>query len=239
MWELDHKEGWVPKNWCFWAVVLEKTLDSPLDCKEIQPVHSEGDQFWIFTGRTDAEPETPVLWPPNAKNQLIWKDPDARKDWRWEEKGTTEDEMVGWHHQLNGHEFEYAPGVGDGQGSLACCRPWGHKESDRTEDWTELYTYNVATNLTGMVKMWHLLFGMWWSLRWASLVVQWRLHCQCRRRECDPWMGGSPGEGNGNSFQCSSLGNPMDRGIWWAAVHGITRVRHNLATKPPPPIFKS
>ena len=106
MWEVDYKESWVPKNWCFWTVVLEKTLESPLDCKEIQPVHPKGNQFWIFIGRTDAEAEIPILWPPDVKNWLIWKDPDAGKDWRWEKKGTTEDEIVGWHHRLNGHEFE-------------------------------------------------------------------------------------------------------------------------------------
>ena len=102
MWELDYKESWVPKNWCFWTLVLETTLESPLDCKEIQPVHPKGDQSWIFIGRTDAEAETPILWPPDAKSWLIWKDPDAGKDWGQEEKGTTEDEMVGWHHRLNG-----------------------------------------------------------------------------------------------------------------------------------------
>ena len=106
IWELDYKESWVPKNWCFWTVVLEKTLKSPLDCEEIQPAHPKGDQFWIFIGRTDAEAETPVLWPPHVKNWLTGKDPDAGKDWRWEEKGSTEDEMAGWHHWLNGHEFE-------------------------------------------------------------------------------------------------------------------------------------
>ena len=105
MWELDYKESWALKNWCFWFVVLEKTLESPLDCKEIQPVHPKGDQSWVFIGRTDAEAETPVLWPPCAKSWLIGKDPDAGKDWRQEEKGTTEDEMVGWHNWLNGHEF--------------------------------------------------------------------------------------------------------------------------------------
>ena len=103
MWEMDCEEGWAPKNWCFWTVVLEKTLESPLDCKKIQPVHPKVNQSWIFIGRTDAEAETPVLWPPDGKNWLIWKDPDAGKDWRQEEKGTTEDEMVGWHHWLNGH----------------------------------------------------------------------------------------------------------------------------------------
>ena len=105
-WELDYKESWVQKNWCFWTVVLEKTLESPLDCKEIQPVHSEGDQSWVFIGRTDAEAETLIIWPPHAKTWLIWKDPDAGRDWGQEEKGTTENKMVGWHHRLNGHEFE-------------------------------------------------------------------------------------------------------------------------------------
>ena len=130
--ELDCEESWAPKNWCFWTVVLEKPLESPLDCKEIQPVHPKGDQSWVFIGRTDAEAETPVLWPPHAKSWLIRKDSDAGKDWG-QEKGTPEDEMVGWHHWLNGHEFEQALGVGDGQGSLACWNPWGHKESDTTE----------------------------------------------------------------------------------------------------------
>ena len=135
MWELDYKESWALKKWCFWTVVLEKTLESLLDCKEIQPVNPNGNQSWIFIGRTDAEAETLVLWPPDAKNWLIWKDPDAAKDWRWEKKGTTED---GWHHRLDGHEFEQALGI-DRQGNLACCRPRGHKESDTTEqlNWTE------------------------------------------------------------------------------------------------------
>ena len=126
------------KTWCFWTVVLEKTLESPLDCK-IKPVDPKGNQYWIFIGRTDVEAETPILWPPDMKNWLIGKDPDAGKDWRREEKGSTEDEIVGWHHRLNGHEFEQALRVGDGQGSLACCSPWGHKESDTTEwlNWTE------------------------------------------------------------------------------------------------------
>ena len=105
MWELDYKEGWVPKNWCFWTVVLEKTFESPLDFKEIQPGHPK-DQSWVFIGQTDVEAETPILWPPDAKSWLIWKDPDADKDWGQEKKGMTEDEMVEWHHQLNGHEFE-------------------------------------------------------------------------------------------------------------------------------------
>ena len=132
MWELDYKESWAPKNWCFWTAVLEKTLESPLDCKEIQLIHPKGDQSWIFIGRTDAEAETPILWSPDVKNWLIGRDPDAGKDWG-QEKGMTEDKMVGWHHQLNGQEFEQALGVGDGQGSLVCCSLWGRKESDTTE----------------------------------------------------------------------------------------------------------
>ena len=131
MWELDHKEGWGTKNWCFRIVVLDKTLESPLDCKEIKSVHPKGDQSWIFIGRTDAEAQAPVLWPPNAKSRLIWKDPDAGKDWR-QEKGMTEDEMVGW-HWLNGHEFEQAVGDGEGQEGLACCSLLGLKESNMIE----------------------------------------------------------------------------------------------------------
>ena len=145
MWELDHKEGWVPKNWWFWSVVLEKTLESPLDCKEIKPVNPKGDQTnqskEIFIGGTDDEAEEAlILWAPDEKSRLIGKKPDAGKDWRQEEKGTTKDEMVGQHHQFNGHEFEQAPGDGEGQGGLACCCPWGCKESDMTErvNWTEL-----------------------------------------------------------------------------------------------------
>ena len=136
MWELDHKEGWVLKNWCFWTVVLEKTLESPLDCKEIKPVNPKGNKSWIFIGRTDAEAEAPILRPPDAKSRLIRKDPDAWKDSMQEEKGMTQDEMVGWHHWLDGHEFEQTLGDGEGQGSVACCSPWDHKESDPTESLT-------------------------------------------------------------------------------------------------------
>ena len=122
--------------------LLEKTLESPLDCKEIQPVHPKGNQSWVFIGKTDVEAETPILWSPDEKSWLIWKDPDAGKDWGQEEKGTTEDEMVGWHHRLNGLGFGWTPGVGDGQGGLACCGSQGLKESDTTEwlYWTELNT---------------------------------------------------------------------------------------------------
>ena len=138
MWELDCEESWVPKNWCFWTVVLEKTLRGPLDCKEIQPVHPKGDHSWVFIERTDAETETPVLWPPHVKSWPIGKDPDAGRDLGQEEKGTTEDEMAGWHHWLYGHEFEYTTGVGDGQWGLTCCDSWVAKSWTWLSDWTEL-----------------------------------------------------------------------------------------------------
>ena len=150
MWELDNKESWAPKNWCFWTVVLEKTPESPLDCKEIQPVDLKGYQSWVFTGRTDAKAETPVLWPPHVKSWLIRKDSDPGRDWGQEEKGTTEDEMAGWHHWLDGREIEWTLGVGDGQGGLACCNSWGRKESDTTErlNWTEMKWTSVSIHLS-------------------------------------------------------------------------------------------
>ena len=139
MWKLDHKESWALKNWCFWTVVLEKTLESPLECKEIQPVHPK-DQSWVFIGRADVEAETPILWPPDVNSWLIEKDPGAWKDWGQEENGTLEDEMVEWHHPLYGHGFGWTPGVDDGQGGLVCCGSCGCKELDTTEwlNWTEL-----------------------------------------------------------------------------------------------------
>ena len=130
---LDHKENWAPKNWWFWTVVLETTLESPLDCKEIQLVHPKGNQSWVFIGSTDAEVEAPILWPPDAKSRLTGKHPDAGLDWRQEEKGMTEDEMVGWHHLFNEHEFEQILGGSEGQRSLVCCSPGGCKESDTSE----------------------------------------------------------------------------------------------------------
>ena len=147
MWELDYKENWAPKNWSFWTVVLEKTFESPLDCKEIQPVHPKGNQSWVFIGRTDVEAEITILWPPDAESWLIWKDPDAGKDWGQKEKGTTEYEMVGQHHRHNGHGFGWTPGVGDGQRGLACCGSRGRKELDTTErlNWTQLY--NISSFL--------------------------------------------------------------------------------------------
>ena len=154
MWELDHKESQAPKNWCFWTVG-----------KEIKPVHPKGNQSWIFIGRTDAEAETPKLWPTDEKNWLIGKDPDAGKDWRQEKKGTAEDKMVGWYHWLNGHEFEQALGVGDGQGSLACCSPWGHKELDTTKclNWTEMWEKETRNE-----KMKTQFFSPRWTLSLGS-----------------------------------------------------------------------
>ena len=168
MWELDYKESWVPKNWCFWTAVLEKTLESSLDCQEIQPAHPKGNQSWIFTGRTDVEAETPILWPLDAKNWLTGKDRDAVKDWREEETGTTENVTVGWHHRLDGQEFEQALGGGDGQGSLVCCSPWGPKESDMTEwlNWILLRTGSDSS-----FHFWRSLFTLTnWSdtVEWAD-----------------------------------------------------------------------
>ena len=165
MWELDCEDSWVPKNCFFWTVVLEKTLASPLDCKEIQRVHSEGDQPWDFFGRTDAKAETPVFWPPHVKSWLIGKDFDAGRDWGQEEKGTTEDEMAGWHHWLDGHECECTLGVGDGQGGLACCDSWGCKESDTTErlNWTDMLSlvYSINPQLySKVIAVGSSLFGL-------------------------------------------------------------------------------
>ena len=166
MWELDCEESWAPKNWCFWTVVLENTLESPLYCKEIQPVHSKGYQSWVFLGKTDAKAETPVLWPPHTKSWLIWKDSDAGRDWGQEEKGMTEDEMAGWHHQLYGHEFKWTPGVGDGQGGLPCSDSWGHKESDTTEwlhwlNWREkssaIIDFTILLNISNFSLTFDLL----------------------------------------------------------------------------------
>ena len=158
MLELDHKESWALMSWCFWTVVLDKTFESPLDCKEIKQVHPKGNQSWIFTGRTDAEAETSILWPSDAKNWLIRKDPDAGKDWRQEEKGMTEDEMVGWHHWLNGREFEHAPGDSKGQEGLVCCSPWGCKELDNTERLNN--SYKVLCNDWDRLSLSSILLGV-------------------------------------------------------------------------------
>ena len=154
--ELDYKKNCMLKNWCFWTVVLEKTLQSPFNCKVIQPVHSNGYQSWVFIGRTDVEAETPILWPPHAKSWLIGKDTDAGRDWGQEEKGMRDDEMAGWHYRLEAHEFGWTPGVGGGQGGLACCGSWGRKESDTTErlNWTEL----TRALLLLAMQHWKILF---------------------------------------------------------------------------------
>ena len=155
-WTFTSKESWGPKNWCFWTMVLEKTLESPLDCKEIQLVHPQ-DQFWVFIARTDVEAATPVLWPPDMKSWLIWKDPDAGKDWGQEEKEMAEDEMVGWHYRLNGHGFAWTLGVGDGQRGLVCYSSWGRKESDMT-DWVN-WTANPSS-----ILVWN------WGEGWRDLM---------------------------------------------------------------------
>ena len=160
---MDVRESWVLKSWCFWTVVLEKTLESPLDCKEIKPVNPKGNQSWIFIVKTDAEAEVLILWLPDLKNWLTGKNPDAGKDWRQGEKGTTEDEMVGWHHWLDGHEFEQTAGVSDGQGSLECCSSWGRKESDRTERliWTWRWPKGLLLLLSCFSRV--QLFAILWT----------------------------------------------------------------------------
>ena len=160
IWELDSKESWMVKNWCLWSVVLEKTLGSPLDCKEIQPVHPKGDQSFVLIGRTDVEVETPILWPPDAKSWLIWKDPDSRKDLGQEEKETTAGEMVGWHHRLSRHEFVWTSRVRYGQGGVVCCGSWGCRESDMTEQLNRTYLEMFSRALF-CGRAWHLPAGTW------------------------------------------------------------------------------
>ena len=169
MWELDYKESWAPKNWYFWTVVLEKTPESPLDCKEIQLVHPK-DQSWVFTGKTDVEAETLILWPPDAKGWLIWKDPDAGKDWRQEEKGTTEDKMLGWHHWLNGHEFGWTLGVGDGQGGLVWLRSMGSPRVGH--DWaTELnWIDTLAIKASSFFFRFCFIFFSYLRYSWSTML---------------------------------------------------------------------
>ena len=188
MWELDHKESWTPKNWCFWTVVLEKTVESPLGSKEIQPVHAKGNQSWIFIGKTGAEAEAPISCPPDVKNGFIWKDPDAGKDWRWE-KETTEDEMVGWHHQWERHEFEQAPGVGDKQGSLTFSSLEGHKLMGTTE---RLSWLTICQDFPG-----------------GSVSKEFA--CNARDLGLIPRLGRSSAEGHGKPLQCSCLENPQEQ----------------------------
>ena len=174
MWELDHKEYWVPKNWCSWTVVLEKTLESPLGCNEIKPVNPKENQSWTFIGRANADAEAPILWPLDANNWLTGKDPDAGKEWRQEEKGTTEDEMVGWHHWLKVHEFEQAPRVGDRLGSLACCSPWGRKELNMIEwlNWTTNYSiYIICHSNSHHSLMYYPSFGLIYPLNLGTYLI--------------------------------------------------------------------
>ena len=165
MWELDHEEGWTPKNWNIWTVVLEKTLENHLDYKEIKPVNPKGNQTWIFIGRTEAEAEVPILWPSDTMYWFIGKDPDAGKDWRQEEKGVTEYEIVWWHHQFSEHEFEQALRDSEGQRSLVCCGPWDCKESDMTEQ-----LRNINNNLK----------GCWWAMKDTGILGLQRRRIQSR-----------------------------------------------------------
>ena len=184
MWDLeDYKESWALKNWCFWTAVLEKILESPLDCKEIKPVHPKGNQSWIFIGRTDAKAETPVLWLPMRRTDPLEKTLMLGKTESGRRRGW-QDEMVGWHHWHNGHEFEQALGVGDGQGSLACCSPWGHKELDMTErlNWTELLLKVCSCKQQTP----HLSVWFWICIYWNISHEVW----SCRKRNCNIIVGG-------------------------------------------------
>ena len=175
MWELDHKEGWALKNWCFQTVVLERPLESPLDYKEFKPVNPKGNQSWIFIGRSDVKAEAPILWPSDAKSRLIGKDPDAEKDWGQEEKGMTEDEMVGWHHRLNGHEFEQTRGHSKGQGSLVCYSSRGHKESHMT--------YRLNNNRTFLhLRSLVLFLKEYQQLRWSIIHLFQVLTFSCHEK---------------------------------------------------------
>ena len=216
--ELGHKEGWVLQNWCFWTVLLEKTLESSLDTKEIQPVNPKGNQPWIFIGRTDAEAEALVLWPPDIKSSLTGKDPDSGKNWR-QEKGATEEEMVGWHHRLNGYECEQTPGDSEGQESLASCSPWGSKESDTTKQLTFKYLFfsNLQHDLTACslesgrsgykFLCFHLLtpypcivtYPLWTSVKWGSRLPSYltrEFEHQVQWSPCKPWHSAWHGRGN-------------------------------------------
>ena len=174
-WELDHKEGWAPKNSCFWTVVLEKTLESPLDNKENRPVSPKVNQLWIFIERTDAEAEVPILWPLDAKSRLIGKDPGAGEDWGQKEKGATEDEMVRWHHQLNGHVFEQILGDSEGEGSLVCCSSWGCSQTWTTqqEQLRCLDTHKKPLSTTPELMLMKCLLERRGEGDWRLAKVQW------------------------------------------------------------------
>ena len=227
MWELDQKEDWAPNNWCFWTVVLEKTFESPLDSKEIHPVHPRGNQSWIFIGRTDAEAEVPILWPPDVKSWFIGKDPDIRKDWRQEEKEMTEGEMARWHHWFSGHEFEQGLRDGDGQGSLVCCSPWGCRELDTTERLNNRQQQGVhvliwCTSLfqTEVTRYFQPLFGQLFRNRIIEWIIKlWSLEdtqydwCPYKKgkygcgdrptpTENTSWNKGRYWDGTGNAKEC-------------------------------------
>ena len=230
IWELDHKESWALKNWYFWTVVLEKTLQSPLDSKEIQPVYPKGHQSWIFIRRTDAEAETPIFWPSDAKNWLIGKDPDAGQDCKQEEKGTTEDEIV---DSINGHEFEQALGDGEGQVSLLCCSPWGHKESDMTEQLNKNKNNTLCSLLLPLALSFPLTF-LHRAYYPDILYIYLFMAISSRENACShersiPASGRSPGEGNGNLLQYSCLEILMDGGAWWATVHGVAKSQTQMS----------
>ena len=257
MWELNHKEIWELKNWWFWHMVLEKTLESPLDSKEIKPVHPKGNQSWIFIDGTDAEAKAPILRWPDAKNWLTGKDPDAGKGGRWEGKGRTEDEMVGLHHWLNGHEFEQVLGAGDAQEGLVCCSPWGCKETDMTEwlNWLTDPHYGAETSrlisehhhqfkLTHKVKHHNHTPGMILNEsileKAMAVLLPGKSHVWRSLEGYSPWgrWGSDVTEqlpfhfsllciGEGNGH-CSCLDNPRDRGAWWAAVYGVAQSRTRL-----------
>ena len=231
MWELDCEESWTPKNWCFWTVVLEKTLDSPLDCKEVQPVHPKGDQSWVFIGRTDAKAQTPILWPPDEKNWLSGKHPDAGRDWGQEEKGMTEDEMAGWYHWLDGHEFEWTLGVGDGRtgrpgmlrfmGSQRVGHDWANELN-----WTEGRRMKWDCWNTGFQSVDTYVWSQGWSDYWAymrgtevSVDFPQAKGSGCQHcwghNHCS--LGGAQGHPSlGKNHKCTPGANQLGGGYWFS-----------------------
>ena len=227
MWELEHKEGWALNNWCFWTVVLEKTLESPLDSKEIKPVDPKGNQPWIIIRRTDAETEAPILWPPEAKSWLIRKDPDAGKDWRQEEKRMTEDEMVGWHHWLDGHEFEQALGDNEGQGRLMYCIPWGCKELDITEQLNNNKFIGRTDAEAEALTLWPPNAKSWLTGKDLDTGKDWG---QEEKRKADDEMVGQHHQLNGHKFEQILGDSEEQRNLVCCSPWGC-RVGHNLATE--------